>query len=292
MKDQKMNTKLKMNLQTFAEEVEKVEEEKVEEVEEGEGNQTIVPHPQQQFTKPVEQVETPDNTQMISELKDLITGLSTNMESIQSQVSQQREKTPKQINAENEELLERLNTNAGGVLNEFAKRAREEAIKEMSTKYEEERKQVREQLQNIQWKDAVRSFVAENPNSVVYAEQMNKLMAENPNLIELAKKSPSQALNASYKMAVGSQLMGQDGNIVDGIMNNEELLTQILSNPDVKKRIIEDYTSSLNSTTPPIIGGNASTQPITITPENKPKTLEQGRASALARVRQYEQNQV
>ena len=78
-----------------------------------------------------------------------------------------------------------------------------------------------QQLGNkMKWQDQVRQFNSQNPEAQKYIPQITEVLRGNPGLM-----STSNPLDSAYKMAVANNLLGNGGNVVQGILGNEGIQT-------------------------------------------------------------------
>ena len=101
--------------------------------------------------------------------------------------------------------------------------------------------------------------------------------------------STSNPLDSAYKMAVANNLLGNGGNVVQGILGNEEYRQQIMQNPELKQAIIQEYQQGLNSGQqgiPPLMGSQGGNIPAG--GGETPNNLKEAKAAA---IRRFQQNQ-
>lgn len=220
------------------------------------------------------------NVQSQSQNTDALLGAINQMQQ-QIQTLATPQKTAEQVREEQEALIEEFNSNPNAVLNRFQQQAKEEAMNAVNPMINE----LTEKLNSVQWSDAVRRFAGQNPNAQAYSKQMNEIIRTNPMIADIARKDPIQALNLSLSQAM-TQTIAPNGNVVEGVLGNEEMRKQIASNPELKKQIIDEYLASLNGgqaeQIPPIAGNGSAAPNIAPTPVNKPQNLQDAKKSALA----------
>lgn len=234
---------------------------------------------------------TPDTS---ADVLTALSALTQSVQGLQSSANKQAQPSAEEVEAKNEALLNELNSNPQAFFDKF----RQEAEKNASAKAEEKINSVvaplQQKAQQAEWRTQTIRFFAQNPKSAQYSKTMSKIIQSNPDMTDLAKSNPKAALERSYQMAVGQQFAGDGGDIVGGILGNEDLKGQILSNPDIQKQIIAQYVASLNGGSaagiPPVLGNGANNSVIAPTPQNRPTNMKESKASALARMSMIEQN--
>ena len=114
--------------------------------------------------------------------------------------------------------------------------------------------------------------------------QISQVLQENPGL--LSTKNP---LDSAYKIALSSNLIGNGGNVVQGVLGNEDYKKQIMADPALREAIIQEYQASLNNGTsqglPPIMGNNQGGS-IPASGGQSPLNLKEAKQAALRRFNQ------
>lgn len=234
---------------------------------------------------------TPDTS---AEVLSALSALTQSVQGLQSSSNQPTQPTPEELAAKNEALLNELNSNPQAVFDRIRQEAEDNAMAKANEKVNAVVAPLQQKAQQAEWQNQTRRFFASNPRASQYSKVMSQIIQSNPDMTELAKTNPKAALERSHQIAVGQQLAGDGGDIVGGILSNEELKTQIMSNPDIQKQIIDNYVASLNggpaTGLPPVLGNGGSNTTIAPTPQNTPKSMKESKQAALARFAQTNQN--
>lgn len=264
------NRILKLNLQHFAEPAE----------------------PQKTEPQPTE--PTPQATQATPQLdiNDIVSNISSKINDtlnqrlspIEQKLSQPSQPTREEIEAQNEQIRQQLENDPMGFVKQIQEQAKQSAMEEFKAKYDP-MIQKTEQLNNkLTWQDKIRQFVSENPEAQKNMPLIKQVLEENQDLMQT-----SDPLGIAYKLAMSNNLLGNGGNIVQGVLGNEEYKKQIMSDPAIREAIIQEYQASLNNGTskgiPPIMG-NQQGGSIPASGGETPKNLKEARMSALRRFQQ------
>jgi len=248
---------------------------------------------QQQVAQPVQQQSQGQDPQLLNVLSQLQQQVSGMNQKLNTPVPP----TAEQVQAQRERLLEEFNSNPDAVLSRIQSEAEQRAASKAQEALMPAIDQMKSQMQAIQWSDATRKFIGSNPNSASYVDAMSNIINTNPMIRQIAQSSPDQALKMAYSQAL-AETIAPNGDVVSGIMSNESLKNQILTNPDIQKQIIEQYVASLNGGAPnggaalPPIAGNGGTPGIAPTQVNKPKTMQEAQRAAEARIATRQQSQM
>lgn len=247
-----MNKLVKMNLQTFSE------------------------------GDPIQQPAQP--TMQDPQLLNVLSQLQQQVGSMNQRMNAPATPTPEQVQAQREKLIEEFNSNPDGVFSRIQTEAETRAAQKAQEALMPSIEQMKSQMQALQWSDATRRFVASNPNATAYIDTMSNILKSNPAIAQVAKSAPDQALKMAYSQAL-AETIAPNGDVVTGIMGNESIKNQILSNPDIQKQIIDQYIASLNNgqSVPPL-AGNGGSPGIAPTQTNKPRTMQEAQKAAEARI--------
>lgn len=243
---------------------------------------------------PPQQVQAPQQAQPDNQVLNILSGLRQEVNGMNQRLNTPAPKSAEQVQADRERLLEEFNSNPDAVLNRIQQAAETRAVQKAESSFKPVMDQMQTQMQAIQWSDATRRFIGSNPSAAAYSDAMSNILKTNPILAEVAKKSPDQALKLAHSQAV-SEALAPNGDVMAGITGNEALKNQILSNPDIKQAIINEYIASLNGGAqgvPPIMGNGTATPGIAPTQANQPHTMQDARKSAEARIAAHQQNQM
>ncbi len=116
--------------------------------------------------------------------------------------------------------------------------------------------------------------------------QISQIIQENPGLL-----SANNPLEIAYKTVVSNSLLGNNGNMIDGILGNEELKGQLMQNPQLKEAIIQQYQKELNNGAaqglPPLMGNNQTGTQIPASGGELPRNIKDAKQSALRRLQTY-----
>lgn len=247
------------------------------------------PIPQQQ--EPMQQPQVQPQQQPQVDINDLVSNISNRINDtlnqrlspIEQRLNQPQPLTREQIEEQNENIRQQFENNPMEFVKSIQQQAKEQAMNEFKTQYDPMIKQTQMLNNKLSWQDQVREFTSSNPEAQKYMPQITQVLQENPGLINT--KNP---LDAAYKVAVANNLLGNGGDVVQGILSNEEYKTQIMQNPELKQAIIQEYQNQLNSGQPgiPPIMGNAPGGSIPVSGGETPKNLKEARMSALRRFQQ------
>jgi len=206
--------------------------------------------------------------------------LNQRLSPIEQKLNQPAPLSKEQIDEQNESIRQQFENDPMTFVKNIQEQAKKQAMDELQPSI-----QKFEQLNNkMTWKDTVGQFLQQNPDAQNNMTQISQVLQENPGL--MSTKNP---LDAAYKIAVSSNLIGSGGNVVQGVLGNEEYKKQIMQDPTLREQIIQEYQASLNNGTskglPPIMGNNQGGS-IPASGGETPKNLKEARMSALRRYQQ------
>ena len=196
--------------------------------------------------------------------------------------------TREEIEAQNEAIRQQFENNPLEFVKSIQEQAKQQALNEFQSKYDPMIQQTEELNNKLTWQDSVRQFMSSNPEAQNYMPQITQVLQENPGLL-----STQNPLDIAYSIAVSKNLMGNGGNVVQGVLSNEEYKKQIMQDPTLKQAIIQEYQQGLNSGQqglPPIMG-NQQGGSIPASGGEMPKNLKEAKQAALRRFQNFGQQQ-
>jgi len=232
-----------------------------------------------------------------SNLQQLVMNLNSELESLKAQQQQTQEKqeekqpTPEELEELTEKELEFFNENPLEYKKKIIEQARAEIESNLTEKFQKEFGTVKEQFQAEQGlKQATqiienfKTAVDDNGNllhpdfdSVI--NEMADVLNQFPQLKQDVSKLPD-ALSLAYKAVKGTSTPAQKVDPAELVKNEEFLKSHIYNNEEIKKNFINDYVKQVKDGQPPIVmSGNQGGTSI-ITPEEKPKTIQDATRAA------------
>lgn len=243
--------------------------------------QEPTPQPQPQ-PQPIQQQPQVDINDLVSNISNRINDtLNQRLSPIEQRLNQP---TAEQIEHQNEQIRQQFESNPMEFVKSIQQQAKEQALNEFKQQYDPMIKQTQMLNNKLSWQDQVRQFNSQNPEAQKFMPQITEVLRSNPGLM-----NTSNPLDSAYKVAVANNLLGNGGNIVQGILGNEEYKQQIMQNPELRQAIIQEYQQGLNQGDkgiPPLMGSQGGDIPAS--GGETPKNLKEARAAAL---RRYQQNQ-
>lgn len=240
-----------------------------------------IQQPQAQPQPPQQQPQV-DINDLVSNISNRINDtLNQRLSPIEQRMNQQ---TPEQLEAQNEKIRQQFETNPMEFVKSIQDQAKEQALSEFKNQYDPMIKETQQLGNKMKWQDQVRQFNSQNPEAQKYMPQITEVLRGNPGLM-----STSNPLDSAYKMAVANNLLGNGGDVVQGILGNEEYRQQIMQNPELKQAIIQEYQQGLNSGQqgiPPLMGSQGGNIPAG--GGETPNNLKEAKAAA---IRRFQQNQ-
>lgn len=211
--------------------------------------------------------------------------LITNMKSEISQALDQRLSPLEQrLNQPTHEQIEEMKYQRKQLFDEdpiaYENSIREQTKKDVLTELAPALKKIKQMDSKLTWEGAVNQFRQRNPDAEKYLPDITRTFQEIPGLLD--SKNP---LDAAYKLVLSNNLLGNGGNIIDGIMGNEEYKNQLLQNPQLKEAIIQEYQNGLNTGAqglPPMMGSQGGTS-IPASGGEQPRNLKESKQAALRR---------
>ncbi len=286
--NKEFNPLLKLNLQHFAE-----SQQTVAGVTEPIPQQGAVQDPASAPTQTAAQPQAAPAqvSQPSFDLNEIVSNISSKLdESLNNRLApiEQRlnQPTAEQIQAQNEKIKQEFDSDPVSFIRRIQEEAKTQALNEIKSQYDP-LIQKTEQLNNrLSWQDNVRTFLASNPQAQQYMPQISQVIQENPGLL-----GTSNPLEIAYKTVVSNSLLGNNGNVIDGILGNEELKSQLLQNPQLKEAIIQEYQAGLNNGSqqglPPLMGNNQTGTQIPASGGELPRNIKDAKQSALRRLQTY-----
>ena len=242
------------------------------------------PTPQAQPQPPQQQPQV-DINDLVSNISNRINDtLNQRLSPIEQRLNQPQPMTQEQIEQQNETIRQQFENNPMEFVKSIQDQAKEQALSEFKNQYEPMIKETQQLGNKMKWQDQVRQFNSQNPEAQKYIPQITEVLRGNPGLM-----STSNPLDSAYKMAVANNLLGNGGNVVQGILGNEEYRQQIMQNPELKQAIIQEYQQGLNSGQqgiPPLMGSQGGNIPAG--GGETPNNLKEAKAAA---IRRFQQNQ-
>lgn len=221
-------------------------------------------------------------------LNDLVSNISNKINEtlnqrlspIEQKLNQPAPLSKEQIEEQNESIRQQFENDPMTFVKNIQEQAKKQAMDELQPSI-----QKFEQLNNkMTWKDTVGQFLQQNPEAHKNMTQISQVLQENPGL--LSTKNP---LDSAYKIALSSNLIGNGGNVVQGVLGNEDYKKQIMADPSLREAIIQEYQASLNNGTskglPPIMGNNQGGS-IPASGGQSPLNLKEAKQAALRRFNQ------
>lgn len=221
-------------------------------------------------------------TQPQVNINDLVTNISNQInETLNQRLSPIEAKlnqpTAEQIEEQNERIRQQFENNPMEFVKGIQEQAKQQAMQELQPQIQ----QVNQLGNKLSWQDKIRQFTSQNPEASKYMPQITEVLKGNPSLM-----GTSNPLDSAYKMAVANNLLGNGGNVVQGILGNEDYKAQIMQNPELKQAIIQEYQNQLNGGgkgLPPIMG-NAPGGSIPASGGEVPRSLKEAKQAALRRL--------
>jgi hypothetical protein len=218
------------------------------------------------------------------DINDLVSNISNRINDTLNQrlspiEQRMNQPTPEQIEAQNEQIRQQFENNPMEFVKSIQQQAKEQAMTEFQQKYDPVIKETQQLGNKMKWQDQVNQFKAQSPEAQKYMPQIVEVLKTNPGLM-----STANPLDSAYKMAVANNLLGNGGNVVQGILSNDEYRQQIMQNPELRQAIIQEYQKGLNEGQqgiPPLMGSQGGNIPANggATPNN----LKESKQSALRR---------
>jgi hypothetical protein len=121
------------------------------------------------------------------------------------------------------------------------------------------------------WNERVGQFASAHDDFGEFKDDMQNILNAYPELGD-----HPQGLDFMYQMAKGNRFQRPDD-----MLKNEEVLNRILNDENITQKIITNYLQGVNkgATAPAVIAGQPGGD-MQITPENKPRTMEEAKAAA------------
>lgn len=247
----------------------------------GEPQPTPQPQPIQQ---PQAQPQTPQQQPQV-DINDLVSNISNRINDTLNQrlspiEQKMNQQTPEQLEAQNEKIRQQFETNPMEFVKSIQQQAKEQALSEFKNQYDPIVKETQQLGNKLRWQDQIRQFTSTNPEAQKYMPQITEVLKGNPGLM-----STANPLDSAYKMAVANNLLGNGGDVVQGILGNEDYKAQIMQNPELRQAIINEYQQSLNQGQqglPPIMG-NTQGGSIPASGGEMPKNLKEASQAARRR---------
>ncbi len=245
--------------------------------------------PQPQATPTPQAQPQPPQQQPQVDINDLVSNISNRINDTLNQrlspiEQRMNQPTAEQLEAQNEKIRQQFENNPMEFVKSIQDQAKEQALNEFQQKYDPMIKETQQLGNKMKWQDQVRQFNSQNPEAQKYIPQITEVLRDNPGLMNTANP-----LDSAYKMAVANNLLGNGGNVVQGILGNEEYRQQIMQNPELKQAIIQEYQQGLNSGQqgiPPLMGSQGGNIPAG--GGETPNNLKEAKAAA---IRRFQQNQ-
>jgi len=196
--------------------------------------------------------------------------------------------TQEQIEEQNEQIRQQFESNPIEFVRRIQEEAKQQALNEIKELYDPLIQQTQRLNNRLSWQDNVRNFISANPEAQKYLPQIVQVIQENPGLVNT--KDP---LGIAYKTVISNSLLGNGGNLVEGILSNEDLKNQLLQNEAIKRQIIQEYQQGLNNGTgkelPPLMGNNQTGTQIPASTGELPKNMKEAKLSAIRRLQMLNQ---
>lgn len=247
--------------------------------------------PQQPTAQPTQQtVPQPQTPQL--DINSLVNNISSRIDQTLNQrlapiEQRMNQPTQEQIEAQNEQIRQQFENNPMEFVKSIQQQAKEQAMNEFKTQYDPMIQQTQQLNNRLSWQDNVRNFLANNPQAQQYLPQITEVIQNNPGLM-----GTNNALDIAYKNVISNSLLGNGGNLVEGILGNEDLTNQLAQNDTLKQRIIQEYQNGLNSGNaglPPLMGNNQTGTQIPASSGERPANMKEAKQAALRRLQGFNQ---
>jgi len=255
-----------------------------------------VPQPQPQPTptpQPQEQPPQAQPQQPPIDINSLVNNISSRIDQTLNQrlapiEQRMNQPTQEQIEAQNEKIRQQFESNPMEFVKSIQEQAKQQALNEIKAQYDPLIQQTQSLNNRLSWQDRVRNFMSTNPEAQEYLPQITQVVQENPGLL-----NTDNPLDIAYKTVISNSLLGNGGNLVEGILGNEDLKNQLLQNEAVKQQIIQEYQQGLNGGTgkelPPLMGNNQTGTQIPASTGELPKNMKEAKLSAIRRLQMLNQ---
>lgn len=253
-----------------------------------------VPQPQPQPTpQPQEQPPQAQPQQPPIDINSLVNNLSARIDQTLNQrlapiEQKMNQPTQEQIEEQNEQIRQQFESNPIEFVRRIQEEAKQQALNEIKEQYDPLIQQTQSLNNRLSWQDKVRNFMSANPEAQKYLPQIVQTIQENPGLV-----NTQDPLGIAYKTVISNSLLGNGGNLVEGILSNEDLKNQLLQNEAIKQQIIQEYQQGLNNGTgkelPPLMGNNQTGTQIPASTGELPKNMKEAKLSAIRRLQMLNQ---
>jgi hypothetical protein len=255
-----------------------------------------VPQPQPQPTptpQPQEQPPQAQPQQPPIDINSLVNNLSARIDQTLNQrlapiEQRMNQPTQEQIEEQNEQIRQQFESNPIEFVRRIQEEAKQQALNEIKEQYDPLIQQTQSLNNRLSWQDNVRNFMSANPEAQKYLPQIVQVIQENPGLV-----NTQDPLGIAYKTVISNSLLGNGGNLVEGILSNEDLKNQLLQNEAIKQQIIQEYQQGLNNGTgkelPPLMGNNQTGTQIPASTGELPKNMKEAKLSAIRRLQMLNQ---
>lgn len=191
--------------------------------------------------------------------------------------------TPEQREEMNYKLREEFDNDPLAFMEKYKSESEQSALKKFEETYGSLLQNTQQLNTKLAMQDATRQFLTQNPNANEYIPLMQEILNQNPYI----SQAPNP-LQIAYELATAKSVIGQGGDVVSGVLGNENYRNKLKQDETLRKEIITEYQNSLNNgggTKLPSIMGNSHTgSSISASSGESPMNLKQARESALRRL--------
>lgn len=245
------------------------------------------PTPQPQGQPPQAQPQQPpiDVNSLVNNISSRIDqALNQRLAPIEQRINQP---TQEQIEEQNEQIRQQFETNPIEFVRRIQEEAKQQALNEVKAQYDPLIQQTQQLNNRLSWQDNIRNFLSSNPQAQQYLPQITQVIQENPGLL-----NTNNPLDIAYKTVISNSLLGNGGNLIEGILGNEEIKNQLLQNETIRQQIIQEYQNGLNNGNPglpPLMGNNQTGTHIPASSGERPANMKEAKQAALRRLQAFSQ---
>lgn len=235
-------------------------------------------------TPPVQQPQI-DTKELLESIKKIVTENKTPPQQTPlKQETKPPEKTPEEIAADNQKLLDKFYENPQEVLEEIKKKAIEDATKNAETKAQEIIKKHDEQLQQQyqdrqKWEKKADDFTKNHPEYKDYYTDMVQIIKDY-NL-----RGRDDAFEKALTIAKANKLETNPPakpQTFDEMLKDQNNINLLLQNKDIKSKFVQAYLQEVAKGQPPVTVSTSTGQAPVTPPAEKPKTFEEAKRQFLS----------
>ncbi len=203
------------------------------------------------------------------ELSELRNQMSTIQEQLQKQqpTTGQPEAPAQQVDSgpSDEELAEMMYSDPKGYTDYVVKQALNQQSQATQAQAEDQAK----------WAETVNRYSESNPEIAEYAEDMAALIQEDPSLKTEKGLRQAHLMAKGMRPATAPTEPPLDINPKDFLADEHFVEENVLSNPDIKQKIIQQYLKELQNGGTPVSIGNQAVGNTPLTPRTKPTNFDE-----------------